>query len=226
MRIPVDEINSRVAAVVDLDENIANLDTEDATLRRKYMEMAQREWAESSDWKALYAEYNMNISTATGNASVVLPADFRKLAGIAQVAYDGTSNDQFPATLPTEQYQYDDQYKRVAVLGSPYGGYVLRIFGASLASGTSVKVPYYRSPVSLSTGTTIPDVPNSEYLVQRTIAYVWEARGDERFPLAKSEAQNILANMIEYENVFPQGADYDHAKTVEQTRYNFRVGRD
>lgn len=225
-RINVTELQSRIAAVVDLDENVSNLDTEDESLRRKYMEMAQREWAESSDWRQLYAEYNMLVSTSTGNASIALPSDFRKLSSYVHIAYDGTQNDQFSDIRPTEQDQYNENDKRVAVLGSPTGGYILRVFGASLASGTSVKVPYYRSPVSLATGTTVPDVPNPEYLVQRTIAYVWEARGDERFPLAKAEAQTILSNMIEYENVFGRGADWDRVKTVEQTRNNFRIGRD
>lgn len=225
-RLTVDEINSRVAAVVDLDENTSNLDSEDESLRRKYMEMAQKEWAEANDWRQLYSEYNMLVSTSTGNASIVMPGDFRKLAGYVKIAYDGTSNDQFSDIRPTEQDQYNENDKRVAVLGSPYGGYILRVFGASLSSGTSVKIPYYRSPVSLATSTTIPDVPNPDYLVQRTIAYVWEARGDERFPLAKAEAQTILSNMIEYENVFGRGADWDRVKTVEQTRNNFRIGRD
>jgi len=226
MRLTCDEIQSRVAAVVDLDENTSNLDTEDESLRRKYMEMGQKQWAESYDWRQLYTEYNMLISTSTGNASIVMPNDFRKLAGFVKISGTGLADDKFSDTRPTEQNQYNENDKRVTVMGSPYGGYVLRVYGASLTSGASVQVPYYRSPVSLATSSSIPDVPNPDYLVQRTIAYVWEARGDERFPLAKSEAETMLANMIEYESTYGRGADWDHVKTVEQTRNNFRIGRD
>lgn len=188
--------------------------------------MAQEEWAESNDWRELYSEYNVLVSTSTGNASIALPVDFRKLASYVHIAYDGTSNDQFSDIRPTDSNQYSETDKRVAILGGPYQGYVLRVYGATLASGTSVTVPYYRSPVSLATTTSIPDVPNADYLVQRTIAYVWESRGDERFPLAKAEAERILSNMIEYSNVFGRGADWDHAKSVEETRFKFRLGRD
>jgi len=220
-----DELQSRVASVVDLDQNTSNLDSDDQALRRQYMNRSLTEWAEAHNWKQLFAEYNMRISTSSGNASVVMPNDFRKLAGYVKITHDGSTTDLFSDVRPEDDNQYVDTDKRVLVLGSPNGGYVLRVLGATLTSGASVKVPYYRSAASLATTTSIADVPNPEYIVQRTVAYVWEARGDERFPLAKAEAEKILANMIEYENVFPRGADYDHVKSVEQTRYNFRIGR-
>lgn len=227
MRITLDEIQSRVASVTDVDELSSDINSTEYSLRLKYINRAQHEWAETYDWQTLYKEYRVNVSTSTGNASVVLPDDFRKLASYPNISYDGANSALFPEVLPQDDGQYGQYDKRVWIMGSPSGGYILRILGASLSSGATVMVPYYKSPVSLVSPANIADIPNAEYLVQRTIAYVWEAKGDERAQLAKSEAEKILQNMLEYENVFNKASTYDRVKTVNETKYgDFRMGRD
>ena len=225
-RITVDEIQSQVAGMVDLDEDTSVLSSDDYSLRLSYINRAQREWAEISDWQVLYDEYNVLVSTSTGNASIALPNNFRKLASVPLIPYNSTDTDKYLEVLPQQDNQYNDYDNRVWVLGSPNEGYTLRVFGSTLASGASVKVPFYRSPASLASPANIPTVPNAEYLVQRVVSYVWESREDARFPQAKAEADKILQNMLEYENVYNRASDYDRIKTVEQTRYNFRLGRD
>lgn len=224
--ISLDEIQSRVAAVVDIDEDTANISSDDYSLRTKYANMALTEWANTIDWQTLYTHYNVRISTSSGNASVVLPSDFRKLAGYPKITWDGATTEEFPEVLPQEDGQYLDTDKRVWILGNPQGNYILRVLGVTLASGASVTVPYYASPQSLASPTNIAAVPNPDYLVQRTVAYVWEAREDNRFPQAKAEAEKILRNMIEFENVFSRAATYDRVKTTDETKYGFRLGRD
>jgi len=215
----------RVASVTDQDENTANISSTDYSLRLKYINMGVREWAESYDWQTLYTEYNMRISTSSGNASVLLPTDFRKLAGYPAITWDGSTTDLFPEVLPQEDGQYKDTDKRIWILGNPGDNYTLRVFGVTLVSGASVKVPYYSSPISLVSPANISEIPNQDYLVQRTIAYVWEAREDPRFPQGKAEAERILANMIEHENTFSRAASYDRVKTVEETKFSdFRWG--
>lgn len=224
-RISLDEIQARVASVTDLDETTSNIDGAEYSLRTKYINRAQQSWAEVYDWQTLYKEYKVNISTSTGNASVVLPNDFRKLASYPKTAGD-INPTLLPEVLPQENGQYGDTDKRVNVLGSPSEGYILRVLGTSLSSGATLIVPYYKSPASLVSPANIADTPNAEYLVQRTIAYVWEAKGDERFQLAKAEAERILKNMLEYENVYNNASAYGRIKTYEETRYNFKIGRD
>ena len=223
--ISVNEIQARVASIVDQDENTANISTTDYSLRLKYINMGLREWAESSDWQTLFAEYNMRVSTSTGNASVVLPTEFRKLAGYPKITYDGTATRDFPEVLPQEDGQYGATDRRVWILGNPDDRYILRVFGSTLASGASVKVPYYASPQSLVSPANIAEIPNQDYLVQRTIAHIWEAREDGRFPQAKAEAERILRNMMEYENAFSRAAAYDRVKTIDETKYKFRWGK-
>ena len=224
--ISVDELQSEIASVIDQDESTSNIDPTDYSLRLRYINRALKEWAEINDWQVLYNEYNMLVSTSTGNASIALPSNFRKLASFPQITHDGTTTDQFPEVLPQEDKQYSDTDKRVWIMGNPRTGYILRVHGVTLVSGASVKVPYYASPQSLVSPADIADIPNPEYLVQRTIALLWEADEDARYPQAKADAENILRNMIEYENVFNRASQYDSVKTVEQTKYNFRIGRD
>lgn len=225
-RISVDEIQSRIAAVTDQDEATANIDATDYSLRLKYINKALLEWAEAWDWQVLFKEYNGFISTSTGNASVALPSDFRKLASYPRITYDGSNTEEFNEVLPQEDTQYSDTDKRVWMLGNPSGGYIMRIFGVTLVSGASVKVPYYASPQSLVSPANIAEIPNPDYLVERTKALIWEASEDPRFPQAKADAERILSNMIEYENVFGRAATYDTVKTVDETKHNFRLGRD
>jgi len=221
----VDECQSRIAALVDQDESVSNISTADYSLRLRYLNMAQTEWSELYDWQALYKEYNMNISTSSGNASVVLPKDFRKEASAPKIMVD-TTGYEFLVTRPQEAGQYLDTDRRVEFLGNYQDVYVLRIYGATLASGASVKVPYYASAQSLVSPTNVSMCPNPDYLVKRTIAYLWEAREDPRFPGMKSEADTILRNMLERENVFPEGSAFDRVKTTDESRYGFRMGKD
>lgn len=222
----VDEIQSAIAAYVDQDGVIANIDTDDYALRLTYINRAQREWAEIFPWQELYAEYHTIASTASANASVVLPNDFRKLASYVRITHDGATTESFSEILPQERNQYSTTDRRVSIIGSPSGGYIMFVAGANMVSGASIMVPYMRSSTSLVTGTNIPDIPDSEYLVQRSIALVLESREDARFPQARADAEKILTNMLEYSNVPQRGSDYDRVKTVEETRYNFRLGRD
>lgn len=214
----VDEIQGKIAGILDQDPVSSNIDTNDYALRLSYMNLALREWAEAYDWQALYKEFNGIISTSTGNASVMIPSDFRKLASYPQITYDGANTYPFPETRPQEAAQYSSTDKRIEILGNNQG-YVMRVYGTDLTSGASVKIPYYASVGSLASPTNIPEIPNTDYLVKRTIAYWWETRNDPRFPQMKQEAERILASLIDYENVFSEAATNDRVKTVDETKF-------
>ena len=212
--------------MVDQNESTSAISSTDYSLRLKYINMGLSEWAEVNDWQVLYKEYNMLVSTSTGNASIALPSDWRKLAGPAQITYDGSTTDDFIETKGQNQSNYDGTFKRIEVLGNFKDNYILRVYGATLVSGASVKVPYFTSIQSLVSPANVAEIPNPEYLVKRTIAYIFEAREDPRFPLIKQEAENILRNMIEYENVFSRDSSDSRVKTWEETTYAFHWGED
>ena len=218
-RISTDQIQSRTAAIVDQDPDTANLSTADYALRLTYMNMSLHEWAEAYDWQTLYTEYNTLTSVSTGNSSIALPTDFRKLASFPLITYDGANTYSFPDTRPQEATQYGSSDKRIEITGNPQEGYNMAVFGVALGSGVSIKIPYYQSVQSLASPANIAEIPNPDYLVKRTIAYWWEARDDARYANMKQEAERILGTMIDYENTFGEASTNDRVKTVEETRY-------
>ena len=225
-RMTLDEIQGRIAAIVDQDEDTTSISSDDYSLRRNYINQSLQQWAEVYDWQVLYKEWNGIVSTSTGNASIVMPSDFRKLASYPKITYDGTQTSDFPEVRPQEDSQYGDTDKRISVLGNNSDGFILVVKGCDLSSGASVKVPYYCAAGSLASPVNITMCPNGDYLVQRSVAMIWEAREDARFPQAKVEAEKILRNMVEYENVFSEAATHSRVKVWEESHDDFRWGRD
>lgn len=219
----LDSIQSEMAAYLDQDENVSNLDSTDYSLRKKYINMALTEWSEIGNWQTLYKEYDYLVPTSSANASITLPGNFRKLSSFPKIA-NGSDTALYPDTRPQTAGQYQDTEKRVEILGNPLDGYTMRVYGVTLASGASIKVPYFRSPMSLASPANVAEVPNPDFLTKRAIAYVLEAREDARFPGMKEEADRILANMIDFENTFSEASADDRVKSVLETRYNFRMG--
>lgn len=218
MRESVDNIQGKIAGLVDQDPTIANIATDDYALRLSYINLALREWAEAYDWQALYKEFNSLVSTSAGNASIALPGDFRKLASFPVITYDGSNTFQFPETRPQSRGQYAETDRHIEILGNNQG-YVMRVYGSTLASGASVYVPYYASVQSLVSPSNVPEIPNTDFLVKRTVAYWWQARNDIRGYDMQAEAQRILVNLISFEDTFGEASTFDRVKTPEETKF-------
>lgn len=219
----LNDILVKVSGIVSQTTDVTDTSDEYA-LWRSYANIAQKEWAETFEWPQLYAEYSTRTSTSTGNATVALPTDFRKLAAFPRITYDGSDTADFPEISPLSQSQYLSTEKYVYRLDTSTGAY-LYVHPATLASGASIFIPYWRSPASLVSPANQVDCPNPDYMVRRITGLVWEAREDQRFQQANAEAQRILANLLEFENA--HGVAYnDVIPTVEESRYNFRIGRD
>ncbi len=216
----LDDVQSDIASVLDSDPDTANISTTDYALRTKYINLALGEYENAYDWQHLYSEYNVLVSTASNNASIALPQDFRKAASKPWVA-----GKQYSIVRPQEAGQFESTDNRVSFFGNPRVNYTLRVFGDALASGASITVSYYRSAGSLATVSDVPPIPDTQFLSQRAIAYWYEGHEDARFPSAMQEAQRILATLIDYENVFPEGSTDDHVKTREEQN-SFRMGED
>lgn len=224
----VDDIQSRVAAIVDQDNDTTNISSSDYSLRLNYINRRERMWSETGKWQALYKEYNTLTSTNSGNASVSLPTDFRFIASYPIITYDGANTEEFKEIKGQEEKQYTDKY--VKIMGNPNSGYYMVVnpqtTSGFMASGASICVKYFATPASHASPTDAVVCPNPDYLVQGVVADVWEAREDARFQQAKVEANRILQNMIEFETTPSQASANDRVKTVEETKYGFRLGRD
>jgi len=225
MSTNLNELQRRIAALVDQTTDLPTAGGDDWNLRLKYLNMAQREWVEVYQWPILYKEYCFLASTASSLATYDLPSDFRKLVGYPKITADGTTTDEYPVIRPQEKEQYLGTDKYCYVLGNESEGYKLIVNPPSIVSGASIFVPYQSIPTSLASPTDVSVCPNPDFLVQRAIAYLYEAREDARFPTAKAEADKILARMLEFENTYSDGSVDYRIRTNEEKRYNFRWGR-
>lgn len=217
--VTVDEIQGKVAAVVDQDQDTANISTDDYALRLRFINNRERQWAEVARWPSLYKDYFTNTSTATGNATVSLPSDFRVEAGFPRAYVDGTEYE-FAVIEPQKAGQYSTTDKYVKKYKS---NFVFNVAG--FASGSTIAIPYFSTPSSHASPSNVIACPNPEYIASGVIADVWEAGEDARFQIKKSEADDILQNMLEFEMTPSEGNADDRVKPVEITRHNYRWGR-
>ena len=223
-------------SLLDLQNQIANEMDQSATapsqggtdwnIRLNSLNRAQIDWAESYDWEVLKKVHNGIVSTSTNNASISLPATFRKLDGFPKITYDGTNTEDFTPVDFTKNSQYTTGDKIANILGNNTDGKVLYIPFVELTSGASVQFPYWSSPVSLASATDITPCPDPTYIVQRALYYLYKGREDGRFPEAKVESEKIMARMIEQENVLGQAHSDNRVSNWNTTRYGYRIGRD
>ena len=219
----LNDIIKKVSAVVSQTTTVTDT-SDEYSLWKSYVNMAQKEWAESYDWQVLYKEYNTRTSNPSGNATIALPVDFRKLSGYPKITGDGVDTEEYTQIDPQKASMMSSDAFYSYLLYNPGQSYLI-VSPGSLVSGASIFISYWKSVASLVSPANIVDCPNPDYLVQRTIAYVWESREDSRFPQAKAEADKILARLLENENT--QGYAYDNKiLTLEEKSYSFRIGRD
>lgn len=222
MAYDVNELQKRINAIFQEDPTAPTAGGDTWNLYLAYLNMAQQEWQEAYPWTTLYKEVNTMTSQSTGNATLSLPSDFRKVDGFLKISDGGTGSykqvdpDKRDQMTPADKYYY--------ILGYP-GSYNMVINPGTHGSGSSIFYSYWSVAQSLASGADVSVCPDPAFLVQRTLGYLWEARDDARFPGAKAEAEKLLTRMLEYEQ--NKGVSFDNTiRTVEQNRYGHRIGRD
>lgn len=182
------------------------------------------DWSEAYDWSQLKKVHNGLISTASANASYAMPSDLRRLDGYPTITWDGRTTDNFKIVDPANNYQYGINDLYVNLLGSDSSGYVMYINAPGLVSGASVQFTYWAQPSSLTTQTQTTECPDPSFVSQKAMYYIYKQREDPRFPEAKSEADRILARMVE--NEATKGTGYVDRRVNSSPLANFRIGRD
>lgn len=224
MRLSVQAIMESVSASTNQE---ASLPTgSEYTLWLSYLNRAIAEWANSHDWEDLKKTFSPTIS-GTSQTTVPLPLDFRTFAGPVKHWGTGISEgEDWPIILEEKmslQHQ-DDHY--LYVRGDISSGYNLIWNPGTLASGASLSVPYFSMPTSLASPAQVPVVPDSQFLVDRSIAFILEARSDPRYQNAEENARNKLVQMIENSDSAKYNS-YINPSYVESVnkRTGFRIGR-
>lgn len=217
------DIQNQIAYEVDGNASISP-SSSDWGERLVPINRALNDWAETYDWSQLKKVHNGLISTASANASYVLPSDFRRADGYARITWDGATTDEFSIVDPSTNYQYSNGDKFVNILGNNSSGYVMYIHSEGLVSGASVQMTYWSTPTSLTTQTQSTECPDPSYIVQKSLYYLYKQREDARFPEAKAEADRIMARMIEAEN--SAGIGFADKRVNSSPLSAFRIGRD
>ena len=160
MASSLQDIQNMMAAELDQSATIT-AGTSDWNLRLAYINWAQRDFSESYDWRALFTEVNTLTSQASGNATVSLPWDYRKLAGYPFITYDGQTTKEFPEINAKEKTRFLPTDLYVTTVGNPNTGYSMVINPASIVSGASIYYSYYAVLPSLASPTDVSKCPDS-----------------------------------------------------------------
>jgi hypothetical protein len=229
----VGQIMENIAATVNQDPTQPTDGSADWTLWLFFINRAQQEWVNSFDWEVLKKPYFAELSPATNYslASIGLPGDFRKLAGpVTNLSTGVDGGTGWPEVLPEDVLLYNQDEKWFYVQGDPTNGFSLQWnYGDYFAlgvSGATISIPYYSMPTSLVSSNQYPVIPDSEFLTQRTIAYVLESRSDPRYQDEEAKAREKLLTMIENAGVAKYNS-YVSPQPVRTTewRRNFRFGK-
>jgi hypothetical protein len=226
-RLSVDEIMVQIASTVNQEATEPATGSSEWALWLQYINRGVFEWANTHDWEVLRKTY-FPIVTGTNQGTVSLPQDFRKI-GAPPVLYNGDSENgvRYGEALPEQEQFYGTTEKYYEIRGDISTGFSIILHPQTLASGASLVIQYFSMPTALASGVQYPVVPDSQFLVNRTIAYIFEARSDSRFQLEEQKARDNLLNMIENQDAAKYNS-YSNNNPVISTnqRQNFRLGRD
>ena len=221
--VDVTELQERIAAYLDQDETAVTAGDYDWTLRLKFINRRQEQWARTYDWEALRQEARF-VVTGVSQASLALPVDFNRLGSEVVFWSTGVSDGEaYPVIKRDEKRLYSTTSKYCYVAGNHNDGFYLTVNPGTIASGASITASYYSIATSLASPANVSRIPDPEYLVQGTIADILESMADERFPLVNAKAEQSLQQMLENENT-PQVSQLNTTMTQER-RQGFRIGR-
>ena len=227
MRLQVTDIMKRVATTVNQEATAPTTGSAEYELWLEYINRGVMEWSEANDWESMRKIFFPEV-TGVSVATVLLPLDFKKLAAAPRLYVDDrVGGYEFPEIIEEQGGLQSHNSLYITQTGNYSSGIALIFNPATLASGASLAIPYYSMPTSISSPTEVPIVDDAQFLVDRTIAYILEARSDARFQIQENRARERLLMMIENANL-AKYSSYAGPNPVIGTerRAGFRIGRD
>lgn len=177
-----------VNAATDLEASTPTGD--ELTLRTNYANQAVWDASAVMQLGEFKGEYIGNISTGL---TLPLPSNFRELQSNPRLLMTSGNWIEWPEIEDEEKYDKNVSDKYCYVLGNPAGGYNL-IFNNPEANCT-LSVIYQRYPSGMATLTDKCELSDPTYVTRKVESYILYARGDDKFQIAESRAQNSLLNM-------------------------------
>lgn len=159
------------------------------TLRSEFADRAVWDAAATSQLKEFKRVYETSVTESS--VTVPLPSNFREFQVAPQIYANGVWNE-YEEIKPEQKYDKDQDDKYCYVLGEP-GDYNL-ILNSSI-TGTLSTV-YQRFPTGFPTLTSLCELPDPIFVATKIEAFVLQARGDDRFPVVNTQAEQKLLNMV------------------------------
>lgn len=207
----LEDILIETAAYLDQTTDLPTGDDYDT--RVNFANQAIISWQKAYRWNELKKKYVFSASTM---ATIPLPSDFDVLSGNPQELLQNNNWREHIQVDPKMSYPPDPQAFICWQLGNERQGVNL-IFN-NLASGATISLDYFKTADSLATLTDKVEMADGSYVSDFVISRVLEARGDDRFPIVTSRAQQKLIGMI--------GDNQSGANSVTRApKYRYRLGR-
>ena len=225
-RLTVEQLMAATAATVNQEATAPTSGSAEYNLWLQYINRGLFEWANANNWESLRRRFYPTITSSA--ATVLLPLDFKSIARAPKL-YDGTreAGIEIPEALPEQVNMYSLRDKYYTQTGDMSTGYALVFNSLNLSSGASLEIEYFSMPTSLASPGQVPLVQDSQFLVDRTVAYIFEARSDARFQSEESKARERLLAMVEAADMAKFNS-YSNPNPVSTSlaRTGFRLGRD
>ncbi len=227
MSSTLNSIQSDIASVVDQSTTVPTQGGDEWNLRKSWINRAIEEFGHAYDWEALRKTLWVSV-TGVSQGSLTMPLNLRKMARPPLYYSSGVvGGEEWSEILPEEIGIRNSTDKFFYMLGDRGNGKTMIWNPATIASGASLMITYFAFPTSLSSPADVLFLENPEFIVNRTIAYIFEARSDSRFQGFEVRARENLLSMIDNQNdksrAFGENAN---VKTREERYWGFRVGRD
>lgn len=182
------DILTSVNSYTDL-EAILPTETELVT-RTDYANQSVRDAADAY----AFPQFKTDISITASGASVSLPSNFRYFETAPQVSLADGTYKSYPEIKPEDRFNKTSSDCYCYILGNESSGYTA-VFN-NLTVGNTINIVYQRFPSGFATLTDVCELPAPEYVKQSVIAYVLEARGDERAEGERAKSNALMRNMI------------------------------
>lgn len=227
MASTLNDIQIGISAVVDQSVTPPTAGGSESELRKSWINRAIQEFGEAYDWESLRKPKWLSV-TGVSQGSLTMPADFRKMARTPVYYSSGVDEgEEWQEINPDEIGLYDSTDKYFYILGDRGNGFTMIWNPPTIASGASVMITYFAFPTSLVSPADVVLVQNPEFLINRTIAYIFEARSDSRFQGFEARARDNLLSMIDNQNNPSRAIGINNFVGVTiNKQLNFRVGRD
>lgn len=220
-------LQSDIAAVVDQSTTVPTAGGSEDGLRKSFINRAIEEFGQAYDWEVLRKTLWITV-TGVSQGSLTMPLDFRKMARMPLYYSSGVAGgEEWSEIIPEEIGIYKSTDKFFYILGDRGNGRTMVWNPATIASGASLMITYFSFPTSLTSPADTVFLDNPEFLVNRTIAYIFEARSDSRFQGFEARARENLLSLIDNQNDTSRAfGENDNVKTRENKFWGFRLGRD